>query len=121
MTNLNDTVTKLTSSKLFTQKGGTTNETQKGFSGELTDSLNSFNERLSAISNIDMGGIISTVGKLSQLMTTINGIPDLGKTDAITAKMSSISTVMNGIKKAFLPISGDGGAKNQPAELIDTR
>lgn len=121
LTNLNDTVTKLTSSKLFTQKGGTTNETQKGFSGELTDSLNSFNERLSAISNIDMGGIISTVGKLSQLMTTINGIPDLGKTDAITAKMSSISTVMDGIKKAFLPISGDGGAKNQPAELIDTR
>lgn len=121
LTNLNDTVTKLTSSKLFTQKGGTTNETQKGFSGELTDSLNSFNERLSAISNIDMGGIISTVGKLSQLMNTINGIPDLGETDAITAKMSSISTVMNGIKKAFLPISGDGGSKNTGTELIDTR
>lgn len=119
--NLNSTITKLTSSDLFAQKGGTTNETQKGYSGELTDSLNMFNSRLDAISGIDMDGIITTVGKLKTLMDTMNSMPNLGKTDVLTAKMKSISLVMNGIKKAFQPLSGDGGDKNTSAELIDTR
>lgn len=90
------------------------------YNNTLAHQLEQFQAQLKPFTDgtINIGQIASTIQKMNSVFTQINSIPDLGKPEAITAKMNSVSTVMDGIKKAFEPLSGKGG---KAPELIDTR
>ncbi|MGL5718999.1 MAG: hypothetical protein ACRCX2_38705 [Paraclostridium sp.] len=138
--NVSEAIDKLTNSELFKPKGmllqngshaiGPVDPSSFGikkgnndfstYDNTLAHQLEQFQAQLKPFTDgtIDLDIIISSMTKMNALFAKINSIPDLGKPEAITAKMTSISTVMNGIQKAFQPLSGDGG---KAPELIDTR